>query len=104
MSGAREGAERVRQSVPALGLVWADHVTCRLLLSRREDARAPSPQQGVQGWGENKAERDHEPVSRRQLEVVFAPHLPQAVVPLVITRSGITREQVDVQDFRTLLH
>ena len=94
MSKVSDGPELARQSVPALGLVWADHVMCRLLLSRRGDTLTSLTQRikSTEKRDVDEAEGDCKVVTRRQLEVVFAPHLAQVVVPLVITQSGITSE------------
>ena len=75
-----------------MGLVWADHVMCRLLLSRRGDTLTSLTQRIKSTEKRDEAEGDCKVVTRRQLEVVFAPHLAQVVVPLVITQSGITSE------------
>ena len=94
MSKVGDSSEQIRQSVPALGLVWADQVMCRLLLSRRKDTIWSATWKTDTGEKKDvhEGEGDCELVSRRQLEVVFAPHLAQVVVPLVISQSGIACE------------
>ncbi|XP_076464166.1 DNA repair protein XRCC3-like [Babylonia areolata] len=100
MSKVSDGPGPLRQSIPALGLVWADHVTCRLLMSRREDALSSSSTLcGAYHSKEGPTTIDQAQMaltSKRQLEVVFAPHLAPTVVPLVISRKGITHESAGV--------
>ncbi|XP_070181033.1 DNA repair protein XRCC3-like isoform X2 [Littorina saxatilis] len=96
MSKVSDVSSQPRQSIPALGLVWADHVTCRLMMSRRDGYVTMADT-----FRENETEdrtvdkrmgTESQPVSRKRLEVVFAPHLPPVVFPLVISQSGIAVE------------
>ncbi|XP_042485765.1 DNA repair protein XRCC3 homolog [Macadamia integrifolia] len=73
-----------RQIFPALGLAWANCVNSRLFLSRNDeivgcDSRLEDG--GVKGTGVVR--------TRRKLQVVFAPHLPEASCEFVIVREGI---------------
>uniref|UniRef100_A0A1B6KAH6 RecA family profile 1 domain-containing protein n=1 Tax=Graphocephala atropunctata TaxID=36148 RepID=A0A1B6KAH6_9HEMI len=61
VSDVRRG--EVTQTVPALGLAWANLVTCRLQMFRHNDSR--------------------------HLQVVFAPHLPRQSCPYTITTAGV---------------
>lgn len=78
-----------RQSVPALGLVWADHVTCRLLMSRQQ-CTSHLPAVSSECTEEVQAQLESGNASLRQLEVMFAPHLPTVTVPLLITGAGVS--------------
>jgi DNA-repair protein XRCC3 len=70
-----------RRVCPALGLAWANCVNSRLFLSRNEEIEKE----------ENRlADSNHLSTrTRRQLHVVFAPHLPAASCEFVITREGV---------------
>ncbi|KAL8585130.1 hypothetical protein ACOMHN_013146 [Nucella lapillus] len=93
MSRVCDGPGLPRQSIPALGLVWADHITCRLLMTRPPDPLLNSPfvEESCSERGTTDQTRSAL-ISKRKLEVVFAPHLAQTVVPLVISRRGIGHE------------
>ncbi|XP_022787182.1 DNA repair protein XRCC3-like isoform X2 [Stylophora pistillata] len=62
--------------IPALGLAWSSMVTTRLMLSRTE--------QLIQC---NNSERN--PVIKRQLQVIFAPHLPSTSCFYYIDAEGV---------------
>ncbi|XP_046673247.1 DNA repair protein XRCC3 [Homalodisca vitripennis] len=61
VSDIRKG--EVTQTVPALGLAWANLVTCRLQMFRNNDLR--------------------------HLQIVFSPHLPQQSRQYTITSAGV---------------
>lgn len=65
--------------VPALGLSWSNHVTTRLMLSRT-DHSVVIQQDSVQ--------RPLETVVRN-MTVVFAPHLPNIIVPYIVDHEGM---------------
>ncbi|KAF3452793.1 hypothetical protein FNV43_RR03226 [Rhamnella rubrinervis] len=73
-----------RRVCPALGLAWSNCVNSRLFLSRNEEV-----------IGEDKAladtcDRDYLcRQTRRQLYVVFAPHLPESSCEFVISKEGV---------------
>ncbi|KAM1397726.1 hypothetical protein ACFX2I_015270 [Malus domestica] len=70
-----------RRVCPALGLAWANCVNSRLFLSRNEV---------VVGEGNsNKLEDGFCRQTKRRLDILFAPHLPQASCEFVITRQGV---------------
>ncbi|OMO61332.1 hypothetical protein CCACVL1_23600 [Corchorus capsularis] len=71
-----------RRVCPALGLAWANCVNSRLFLSRREEVIADKN-------GKFNGESGECNQTRRQLHVVFAPHLPESSCDFVITRDGI---------------
>ncbi|KAK7488420.1 hypothetical protein BaRGS_00020394 [Batillaria attramentaria] len=92
MSGTPENISRSHQSLPALGLVWADNVTCRFLMIRPEHNALPAVLDTEQtgASGDLNSQIKSGAASVRQLEVMFAPHLPSLVLPLVITGAGVT--------------
>ncbi|XP_077238313.1 homolog of X-ray repair cross complementing 3 (XRCC3) [Tasmannia lanceolata] len=63
-----------RRVCPALGVSWANCVNSRLFLSRRDEIV-----NGDSGGGG----------TRRKLQVVFAPHLPESSCEFVIVREGV---------------
>ncbi|KAM1295389.1 hypothetical protein ACFX2H_015202 [Malus domestica] len=70
-----------RRVCPALGLAWANCVNSRLFLSRNEV---------VVGEGNsNELEDGFCRQTKRRLDILFAPHLPQASCEFVITRQGV---------------
>ncbi|KAJ1905676.1 DNA repair protein xrcc3 [Tieghemiomyces parasiticus] len=73
-------SERIR---PALGFSWTQSVNTRLLLTR------PLHPVGDQAMVGNGSDVD-QAVATRQLEVVFAPHLPNQLVTCQIRRDGVT--------------
>ena len=89
MSEMSDSYVKRHQNIPALGPVWADHVTCRLLMSRLGDAASHSTSMQGRISQRRDLKDTNEIVSNRFLEVVFAPHLAQQVVPLVIHNGGI---------------
>ena len=66
------------QLVPALGLTWSNHVTTRLMLSRTSQILTIQQEDG-------------RPVDTvvREMEIIFAPHLPNIKVPYVIDHEGM---------------
>ncbi|KAH3851375.1 DNA repair protein XRCC3-like [Dreissena polymorpha] len=68
-----------RQLIPSLGLAWSNHVTNRIMLARTQ--RSLTIQQ----------DSAHGPLETvvREMEVVFAPHLPTITVPFVIDHEGM---------------
>ena len=87
----RDGVSVCRQAIPALGLVWADHVTCRLMMSKCQlcDVSVTTVDQTTLSHRTSHSVTSTAPNSYRQVEVIFAPHLSQSVVPVYITNSGI---------------
>ncbi|KAM0020949.1 putative DNA recombination and repair protein, RecA [Helianthus debilis subsp. tardiflorus] len=73
-----------RRVCPALGLSWANCVNSRLFLSRREVIEGV--ENGLQGddYGGFVNRRQ-----RRELHVVFAPHLPYLSCEYVIRKEGV---------------
>ncbi|XP_064938928.1 DNA repair protein XRCC3 homolog isoform X1 [Musa acuminata AAA Group] len=63
-----------RRVCPALGLSWANCVNTRLFLSRKDDVADDA--------GSSR--------TRRWMQVVFAPHLPEASCEFVIVREGVS--------------
>ncbi|KAM7249674.1 hypothetical protein ACFE04_026786 [Oxalis oulophora] len=68
-----------RRVSPALGLAWANCVNTRLFLSKNEEQ---TQEQNCEGEITCRQ-------SKRQLNVVFAPHLPNSSCEFVITREGV---------------
>ena len=68
---------------PALGLAWANQVSCRLMLAK------PSPA------GESRIQKAHKQFSSSALRtyrifnVVFSPHAPMSEIPVFIDHSGM---------------
>lgn len=73
-----------RRVTPALGLAWANCVNSRLFLSRHEE---------IIGDKNGKVDENGcvllSRLTRRQLHVVFAPHLPDSSCEFMITREGV---------------
>lgn len=70
-----------RRLCPALGISWANCVNSRLFLSRNEN---------IVGEGSGSVKVDGGcRGTRRQIQVVFAPHLPGSSCEFVITREGV---------------
>jgi len=65
--------------IPALGLSWSNHVNTRIMLSRTN--RSVLVQQ-------DSAERPLETIVRN-MEILFAPHLPNILVPYVVDHEGM---------------
>lgn len=65
-----------RRVCPALGLAWSNCVNSRLFLSRNDEAISSEDSNG-------------EFRSRRRLQVLFAPHLPESSSEFVIVREGV---------------
>ena len=68
-----------RELIPSLGLSWSNHVTTRLMLARTPQT-VMIQQDSAQGPLETVV---------REMEIVFAPHLPQLTVPYVIDHEGM---------------
>lgn len=62
--------------IPALGLAWSSMVTTRLMLSRIEQLIQCN-------------DRERNPVIKRQLQVIFAPHLPSTSCFYYIDAEGV---------------
>lgn len=73
-----------RRVCPALGLSWANCVNSRLFLSRDEEI-VGQENGGVDVAGDDCAPRR----TKRQIRVVFAPHLPESSCEFVILREGV---------------
>ncbi|KAJ4958332.1 hypothetical protein NE237_025443 [Protea cynaroides] len=68
-----------RRVCPALGLAWANYVNSRLFLSRNDEI--VSKDSGLVDGGDGGTDV----VRTRKLQVVFAPHLPEAACNLFLT-------------------
>ena len=68
-----------RQLIPSLGLSWSNHVTTRIMLARTNQT-VTIQQDSVHGPLETVV---------REMEIVFAPHLPTMTVPYVIDYEGM---------------
>ncbi|KAI3811421.1 hypothetical protein L1987_21144 [Smallanthus sonchifolius] len=73
-----------RRVCPALGLSWANCVNSRVFLSRREVVE--SVENGLSD-GDHSGYVDRR--KRRELHVVFAPHLPYSSCEFVIRKEGV---------------
>ncbi|OUZ99084.1 DNA recombination and repair protein Rad51 [Macleaya cordata] len=69
-----------RRVCPALGLAWSNCINSRLFLSRNEEV--VSSETGLED--SNGGLR-----TRRRLQVIFAPHLPESSCEFVIVREGV---------------
>ncbi|KAK9931754.1 hypothetical protein M0R45_019018 [Rubus argutus] len=69
-----------RRVCPALGLAWSNCVNSRFFLSRNEE---------IVRRENNGSEDDLCRQTKRRLDVVFAPHLPQSSCEFVITKQGV---------------
>lgn len=72
-----------RKHVPALGLTWANQVTCRVMLSRTTRTV------GVPTQVVNSAVIGGFETNIRNFEVMYAPHLPMLKVPFMVDEEGI---------------
>ena len=72
-----------RQVLPSLGLTWANCIDVRLALSRRGGERG-----GWSGRGGGNMVVDGSEVAR-EVEVVFAPHLPRRSMAFVVDADGV---------------
>ncbi|OAY79807.1 DNA repair protein XRCC [Ananas comosus] len=68
-----------RRVAPALGISWANCVNTRIFLSRSEEV--------VEGSGDDGVTMRTR--TRRRLQVVFAPHLPESSCEFVIRKEGV---------------
>ncbi|OWF38226.1 DNA repair protein XRCC3-like [Mizuhopecten yessoensis] len=75
--------KETRKHVPALGLTWANQVTCRIMLSRTNH-QISVPKQVV-----NSSVIGGFQTCVRHFEVIFAPHLPMLKVPFIVDQEGI---------------
>ncbi|XP_069119067.1 DNA repair protein XRCC3-like [Argopecten irradians] len=72
-----------RKHVPALGLTWANQVMCRIMLSRTSQQICVPKQvttSSVTGGGQTCV---------RELEVIYAPHLPMLKILFIVDEEGI---------------
>ena len=90
------------RKVPALGLCWANTLTTRLMLSRTEhyvtvalrDNQAASTQQcdskaaSTQQCNSSVTARTYQ-ANVRNLEVLFAPYLPNSVCRFIVDEDGV---------------
>lgn len=75
-----EGANGLGNNViPCLGLTWSNLITVRLMLSR-SFGHYVGPT--VEQLGQLES-------PRRELKVVFAPHLPNITCPFTVDSSGV---------------
>ncbi|XP_012943408.1 DNA repair protein XRCC3 isoform X2 [Aplysia californica] len=70
---------------PALGLAWANQVTCRFMLSKP----VPSVEHFLRESDNVRVKEASGLRTYRMLKVVFAPHLPQSETPVYIDRCGM---------------
>lgn len=70
-----------RSVIPALGMAWSSMVTMRLMLSRTE--------QLIQPLHQALDRRDIDPVIKRRLRVIFAPHLPNSTCLFYVSGDGV---------------
>ncbi|XP_060070545.1 DNA repair protein XRCC3-like [Ylistrum balloti] len=75
--------EDTRKHVPALGLTWANQVTCRVMLSRTQH-QISVPRQTV-----NDSVIGGFQTTVRHFEVIYAPHLPMLKVSFIVDQEGI---------------
>ncbi|WAR29211.1 XRCC3-like protein [Mya arenaria] len=68
-----------RQLIPSLGLSWSSQVTIRIMLTRT-DRSLTIQQDSARGPLETVV---------REMEIVYAPHLPPLTVPYVIDHEGM---------------
>jgi DNA-repair protein XRCC3 len=68
-----------RRVIPALGLAWSNLLTTRLMLSKTHRTITLSQAGGGDGVQ----------VGVRQMEVLFAPHLPNRICEYVIDADGV---------------
>ncbi|XP_046332299.2 DNA repair protein XRCC3-like isoform X1 [Haliotis rufescens] len=73
------------QVLPALGLSWANHITCRLMLRRTHQKVAVQVQPASGGRRSDDIE-----CAVRMLEVMFAPHLPPGACAFVVDHQGVS--------------
>ncbi|PON75934.1 DNA recombination and repair protein [Parasponia andersonii] len=73
-----------RRVCPALGLAWANCVNSRLFLSRNEEVIGEENSSVNVDDGDNLRRQ-----TRRQIHVLFAPHLPKSSTEFVIRREGV---------------
>ncbi|KAK9275719.1 hypothetical protein L1049_022987 [Liquidambar formosana] len=73
-----------RRVSPALGISWSNCVNSRLFLSRNEEIVGEETGLVDKSGGDFIARQ-----TRRQIQVVFAPHLPKSSCEFMITRDGV---------------
>jgi len=78
-----------RQVMPALGLSWANCVDVRLAVSRRGGARG-----GAGGSGGMVLDGSE---VLREMEVMFAPHLPRRSMKFVVDADGVRGKENSIQ-------
>ena len=71
-----------KKFLPSLGLTWSNQVTCRITLTRT-NRHVMMPRQFI-----NNAVIGGFETCVRNLEVIFAPHLPNVIVPCIIDQEG----------------
>ena len=78
------------ESMPALGLTWSNIVKTRLMLSRTPYRLPPSDtmDDARKQDGECKHELKAE-IPVRQIEILFAPHLPKEVCYYIVDADGV---------------
>ena len=74
--------DKTRKHIPALGLTWSNQVTSRITLTRTNQ-HVMLPRQFI-----NNAVIGGFETCVRNLEVIFAPHLPSLSVPCIIDQEG----------------
>ncbi|XP_058113758.1 DNA repair protein XRCC3 homolog [Magnolia sinica] len=72
-----------RRVCPALGISWANCVNSRVFLSRSDEVW------NADSGSENQEELGGCVRTRRRMQVVFAPHLPESSCEFVIVREGV---------------
>ena len=79
-NGATQGSRKV---MPSLGICWANLVTCRLMLSRTNET-VTVRQRDDAGNVVSCIE-----ANVRNMEVMFAPHLPNTLCRYIIDHDGV---------------
>ena len=86
-NGVRRAVEM--QLVPALGLVWANCVTVRLMLSRLDTGIDTETAVLRRDGGATDDPANPRATTHRRLHVLVAPHLPHGALRFHITDDGI---------------
>ena len=89
-TGSSAVTNRPRSITPALGLSWANLVTCRLMLQRTQQHVAIKDQHyGARGQGKGDIKARTYDANVRSMEVMFAPHLPSSLCHFIVDTEGV---------------